>query len=310
MVLFTGHLFCFGLGYSALRMARDLKRQGWRISGTVRTAEKRDALAEEGFTLHLFDDATPLPDGALTGVTHVLCSIPPSADGDPVINHHSKSLIDLNPEWIGYWSTTGVYGDTGGDWVDEGTPVRPTQERSKRRAWVEERWLDLWRQADLPVHVFRLAGIYGPGRSTLDQVRSGQARRIVKPSHVFSRIHVDDVGMVTQLSMAAPDGGAIYNVCDDEPAPPADVVAYACDLLDAPLPPEVPFSIAVGAMSPMAASFWADNRRVRNIRLVEDLGVRLHYPTYRQGLEAILKEEQGLVPAGPPPVPTWDCHAD
>ncbi|MGB1026611.1 MAG: SDR family NAD(P)-dependent oxidoreductase, partial [Rhodospirillaceae bacterium] len=164
----------------------------------------------------------------------------------------------------------------------------PTQQRSKDRAEAEEKWLDLWRETDAPVHLFRLAGIYGPGRSAFDQIAAGRAKRLIKPGQVFSRIHVDDIARVVFASMRARDPGAIYNVCDDEPVPPQDVVTHACALLGIEPPPEQPFDADL--LTPMAASFYADNRRVRNDRLIEDLKVELRYPTYREGLAAILKE--------------------
>jgi nucleoside-diphosphate-sugar epimerase len=301
MVLFRGHLLCFGVGYAAKRLCQGLLAEGWVVTGTARTADKVAKLEAMGLTALPYSGETPLPKSAFAGVTHVLVSTPPLETGeDPVLHHHAQDLVDLNPEWVGYFSTTGVYGDTGGQWIDEGKPVHPTQDRSKRRAKVEEDWLALWREADLPVHILRLAGIYGPGRSAFDQLRAGTAKRVVKPGQQFSRIHVDDIGLVTRASMADPDAGAIYNVCDDEPVEPADVTAVAAELLGMEPPPEVPFEEAVKTMSPMARTFWADNRKVNNERLWDDLRLRLLYPTYRQGLEAILREERGDAPSGPP----------
>ena len=193
--------------------------------------------------------------------------------------------------WAGYLSTTGVYGDTGGARVDETAAVNPTSERGRRRAEAEDGWLDLWRAAGVPVHVFRLSGIYGPGRSALGAVRAGTARRIDKPGHLFARIHVDDIAVVLRASMARPDPGAVYNVCDDQPAPAADVVAFACEILGVDAPPLVPFRQAARDMSPMALSFWRDNRRVDNTRIKRELGVRLNFPDYRAGLRAVLAAE-------------------
>ncbi|MEK9725956.1 MAG: SDR family NAD(P)-dependent oxidoreductase, partial [Rhodospirillaceae bacterium] len=188
-------------------------------------------------------------------------------------------------------STTGVYGDTGGAWVDETAPASPDVGRSRRRAEAEAGWRDLAVRHDLPLHTFRLAGIYGPGRNVLDQARAGTARRIVKPGHRFSRIHVDDIARVLLASMARPDPGAVYNVCDDEPAEPAEVTAFACALLGIEPPPLVPFEEAARAMTPMGRTFWTDNRRVRNDRIKRELGVDLAYPTYREGLRAIYAAE-------------------
>ncbi len=284
-------LFCFGLGYSAGRLAHGLIADGWRVAGTTRTAAGQAQLAAEGLDTYRFDGASPLADAkaALAGATHLLSSVPPGADGDPVLVHHARDIRALKSlTWIGYLSTTGVYGDTLGKPVDESSPLNPTSERSRQRADAEAAWLALARGNGLPVHVFRLAGIYGPGRSALDQVRAGAARRIDKPDHLFSRIHVDDIAVVLRASMARPNPGAVYNVCDDEPAAAADVVAFACELLGVAPPPAVAFEEARMTMSPMALSFWRDNRRVANRRIRDELGVALNYPNYRDGLRAVL----------------------
>ncbi len=193
--------------------------------------------------------------------------------------------------WIGYLSTTGVYGDTGGARVSEASPVNPTSARSRRRVAAENRWMELYWKHRLPVHVFRLAGIYGPGRSTLDQVRAGRARRIDRPGHLFSRIHVDDIATVLRTSMARPWPGAVYNVCDDLPAAPSDVVAYACALLGVEAPPVAAYEDVAGDMSPMARSFWNDNRTVDNSRVKRELEIELRFPDYKSGLKAILDAE-------------------
>jgi nucleoside-diphosphate-sugar epimerase len=283
-------LFCFGLGYTALALARGLMAEGWSIAGTTRNADKQSELASEGYEVLLFDRDRPLHDAAaaLASATHVLTSVGPDEAGDPVLAHH---LADLRRcatlEWVGYLGTTGVYGDRAGAWVDEADPVTPTMPRTRRRVAAEGHWL----ASGLPVHIFRLAGIYGPGpgRNALDAVRAGTARRIVKPGQVFGRIHVDDIAQVLRASIARPNPGAIYNVADDEPAPPQDVIAFACALLGVAPPPEVPYEQA--DLSPMARSFYADNRRVCNARIKDELGVRLRYPTYRDGLRAILEQE-------------------
>lgn len=287
-------LFCFGLGYSAGVLARRLAAAGWSVAGTCQSPARRDELIADGIEAHLFDRGRPLADvgGAFNGVTHLLNSVPPDADGDPVLAAHGPALAAIDGlRWAGYLSTTGVYGDTGGAMVDETAPLVPTSVRARRRVDAEAAWLALWRDRGLPVHVFRLAGIYGPGRSVLDKVRDGSAQRIDRPGHAFGRIHVDDIATVLIASIARPDSGAIYNVCDDEPAPPAEVTAFACDLLGIAPPPLVPFAEATAAMSPMALSFWRDNRRVDNTRIKADLGVRLAYPTYREGLRAVLAAE-------------------
>ena len=282
-------LFCFGLGYTALALGRCLAAEGWRIAGTTRGIDKQAELAAEGFQVFLFERDRPLEDpaAALAGVTHVLTSIAPDEAGDPVLGHHVADLRRrATLEWVGYLGTTGVYGDRGGAWVDEAAAVAPTMPRTRRRVAAEAHWL----ASGLPVHIFRLAGIYGPGpgRNALDAVRAGTARRIVKPGQVFGRIHVDDIVQVLRASMAKPNPGAIYNVADDEPAPPQDVIAFACRLLGVAPPPEVPYEQA--ELSAMARSFYADNRRVCNARIKDQLGVKLRYPTYRDGLRALLAQ--------------------
>jgi nucleoside-diphosphate-sugar epimerase len=289
-------LFCFGLGYSARVLADGLRADGWTVAGTCRDDGARAALEAAGLEGSLFDRARPLPDPArtLAGATHILSSVPPDGDGDPVLDCHGTHIAAVpGLSWVGYLSTTGVYGDTGGARVDEGAARDPTSARGRRRVEAEDAWLALWRDLGVPVHLFRLAGIYGPGRSVLDRVRAGTAQRILNPGQVFSRIHVDDIAAVVGASMARPRPGAVYNVCDDDPAAPADVVAHACGLLGMPPPPEVSFENAAPAMSPMALSFWRDNRRVDNRRIKDELAVTLAYPDYKSGLAAILAAEGG-----------------
>jgi nucleoside-diphosphate-sugar epimerase len=288
--LVRGRLFCFGLGYTALALGRSLRAEGWSVGGTTRDLGKQAHLAGKGFEVHGFDRDRPLADAAavLADATHVLASIAPDEAGDPVLAHHLKVLCrcaDLT--WVGYLSTTGVYGDRGGAWVDEADPAAPSMPRTHRRVAAEGHWL----ASGLPVHIFRLAGIYGPGagRNALDAVRGGTARRIVKAGQVFGRVHVDDIVQVLRASIAKPNPGAIYNVADDEPAPPQDVIAFACELLGVTPPPELPYDAA--ELSPMARSFYADNRRVCNARIKRELGVSLRYPCYREGLRAILEQE-------------------
>jgi nucleoside-diphosphate-sugar epimerase len=284
-------LFCFGLGYVAEALAEALAADGWRIGGTSRSADRRRRLAGRGIEVHAFDGTTPLlePGAALAGTTHLVTSIPPDEAGDPVLRHHLRDLLDCaSIGWVGYLGTTGVYGDRDGAWVTEADPPAPTMARTRRRVAAEGHWL----ASGLPVHVFRLAGIYGPGadRNALETVRAGRARRIVKPGQVFGRVHVDDIVQVLRASMARPNPGAIYNVADDEPAPPQEVIAFACQLLGVPPPPEEPFEQA--ELSPMARSFYAGCRRVANDRIKEELGAVLRHPDYRAGLRAILAAEQ------------------
>ncbi len=287
-------LFCFGIGYSSDALIRALPVAKWHAGGTVRTAEKAETLKARGIDATVWSGG-PLPAdaaGRLQQASHVLVSVPPDAQGDPAFRAAADMIrTNMDVKWLGYLSTTGVYGDTGGQPVDESAPVNPSSERSQRRVDAEAAWLGLLRDADVPVHVFRLAGIYGPGRSQLDAVRAGRAKRIDRPGHVFSRIHVDDIGQVLAASIASPNPGAVYNVCDDEPAPPAEVTAYACDLLDMEPPPLEDFETAKQRMTPMGLSFWNDNRRVLNRRIREELGVTLKYPDYRSGLNGVLAEE-------------------
>ncbi len=281
-------LFCFGLGYS-LALARVLKARGWAVAGTCRSPESRAALAVEGIEAILFDRARPLADAAATlaGTTHLVASIPPDDQGDPAIDLHGAAIAAIHMDWIGYLSTTGVYGDRGGAWVDETSDLRPAGVRGRRRVEAEESWLDLWRKHGRPVHLFRLAGIYGPGRGPFEQVRAGTARRVIKPGQVFSRIHVDDIVRVLEASMAKPNPGAAYNVCDDESAPPQDVITEAARLLGIEPPPAIPFDQA--NLTPMARSFYDESKRVSNRRIREELGVTLAYPTYREGLAALAR---------------------
>jgi len=286
-------LFCFGLGYTALALARRLQAEGWRVAGTCREAARQEELVRLGIAARLFDRDRPLADARslLAGFTHLLSSVPPDEAGDPVLDLHGPDITSRSElAWIGYLSTTGVYGDRQGGWVDEESALRPTGERGRRRVAAEAGWRALGQRAGLPAHVFRLAGIYGPGRSAFDALRAGRAQRIEKPGQVFSRIHVADIVRVLCASMARPRAEAIYNLCDDDPAAPADVIAHAAALLGVPAPPLVPFAEA--KLSEMARSFYDDNKRVRNDRIKQELGVRLTFPDYRAGLAAIRAAER------------------
>ena len=285
-----GTLLCLGLGYSAEALTARLLQRGWRVLGTTRSAERAAALearvieilqlGEEGF-------AAPELAAALSQATHLLSSAPPDQEGDPALRGLGPALETARQlAWIGYLSTTGVYGDRGGAWVDEETPPAPGNDRSRRRLAAETVWLNLCLDRGLPVHIFRLSGIYGPGRSQIDALRAGRARRIVKPGQVFSRIHVEDIATALEASMARPAPGRIYNLADDEPAPASDVVTYGAGLLGIDPPPEEPYEDT--GLSEMAQSFYAECRRVRNLRLRRELGVDLAYPTYREGLAAQL----------------------
>ena len=288
-------LFCFGLGYSASHLAHRLLARGWQVAGTVRTDDKAAQLREQGIETHVFDRDRPLPDAAraLAGTTHLLVSVPPDGQGagDAALDHHAGDIAGVADglQWAGYLSTTGVYGNRDGGWVDETSELRPTSDRSARRVKAETAWRRLHDDAGVPMHTFRLAGIYGPGRGPFRAIREGKAKRIDLPEQKFGRIHVDDICQVLEASIARPDPGAVYNVSDDEPAAPADVTAFACALLGVDPPPLVPWAEA--EMSAMAMTFWQDNKRVANARVHDELGVQLHYPTYREGLRAVLAAE-------------------
>ena len=280
------HLLCFGLGYSAQALADRVAKDGWKVSGTSRNPS---ASAEYG--RNRFDREHALPAAAFAGVTHILVSVPPDETGDPVLDCHRGDIAAMpGLRWLGYLSTTGVYGDRGGGWVEENSELRPSGDRGRRRVVAESGWLDLWRARGVPVHVFRLAAIYGPGQSPFDALRAGTAKRIDRPGQMFSRIHVEDLASALLASIARPRPGAVYNVCDDEPAPPGDVVAHAAGLLGLPAPPLAPFDQA--QLSPMAKSFYDDNKRVSNAQIKSELGVALRYPDYRAGLAAILAAER------------------
>ncbi len=299
-------LFCFGLGYTALALADALSADGGdagkcRVAGTWRGRDGAAALRGRGIEDFVFDGDKPMEDAnqALAGATHILVSIPPADEGDVVLLHHGRDIAALAAaapalRWLGYLSTTGVYGDRGGGWVDETSALSPSGARGLLRMEAEAGWLDLGRRDEVPVHIFRLAGIYGPGRSALDQALGGGAKRIHKPGQVFSRIHVADIAAVLMASMARPNAGAVYNVCDDTPAPADEVLAFAAELLGVAPPPIVAFADA--ELSEMARSFYADNKRVRNQRIKSELGVTLRYPDYKQGLAALAAEARGRGP--------------
>ena len=282
----------FGLGYSARVLVDRLLPAGWTVRATARSPEKVSELRAAGIDSTQFDGTAPIPsiEALLDGVSHLLSSVPPGADGDPVLDQHGGDIAAHagHIDWAGYLSTTGVYGDRAGGWVDETSDLVPATQRGQRRVYAEAGWCELWRSSGLPVHLFRLAGIYGPGRNTLETVRKGNARRVIKPGQVFSRIHVADIATILEASIARPDPGAAYNVCDDDPAPPQDVVAHACALLGVEPPPEIPFEKA--ELSEMGRSFYAESKRVSNDRIKNELGVSLAYPDYRAGLAALLAE--------------------
>jgi len=283
----TPTLLSFGHGYSARALARLLLPQGWRIVGTTRSVAKAGELAQDGVAPLVWPGSDPVP--ALEAATHLLVSAAPDEDGDPVLRDLRDAVAARagSLAWVGYLSTTGVYGDHGGAWVDEDTALTPATRRGKARVAAEADWAAI---PGLPLHIFRLAGIYGPGRGPFAKVRAGTARRIVKPGQVFSRIHVDDIAQVLAASIARPRPGAVYNLCDDDPAPPEDVIAHAAALLGLPQPPQEDFATA--EMTPMARSFYAESKKVRNDLIKTELGVRLIHPDYRSGLAALLAQEE------------------
>jgi len=282
-------LFAFGLGFSAQELAGRLRSEGWEIAGTARDDAKIAQLCAAGYDVTRFSGTKDNPDlpPLLEGTTHLLHSIPPGPDGDPVLACYRDEIAKLGSlEWIGYLSTVGVYGDQQGRWVDEETTPKPNSARTEARVKAEQAWLDFGKEIGVPVQVFRLAGIYGPGRSVFDKLRAGTARRINKGGQVFSRIHVADIASVLEASIARPRASAIYNVADDEPAAPGDVVAYAAEMIGATPPPEIAFEDA--DLTPMARSFYEGSRRIGNALIKSELGVALRYPTYREGLASLL----------------------
>jgi nucleoside-diphosphate-sugar epimerase len=283
-------LFVFGLGYSAGAFAHTMLPRVARVGGTVRSASKAAILSAEGLAACVFDGTTRSVDAAtaLADATHVIASVAPGEAGDPVLAHHCADILAAkNLRWIGYLSTVGVYGDYGGAWVSERSTPHPRPGRSSWRLEAEAAWRALAGERGVPLAVFRIAGIYGPGRNALKNLADGKARRIVKPGQVFNRIHVDDIALAIDAALDSGADGTL-NLADDEPAPPQDVVAFAAQLMGVAPTPEVPFETA--RLTPMARSFYGDNKRVSNRRLREELGVALRYPTYREGLTAMWED--------------------
>ncbi len=290
--MIEANLILFGLGYTGTAIAAGAAALGWRVTATSRNPSGRSA--PSGVALISFADAAAV----LAETTHVVQTAAPDEHGDPALARYSVE-ISRSPRlrWAGYLSTTGVYGDRDGDWVDEDTPVAPTVPRAQRRVAAENAWVAAL--PGRPVDLFRVAGIYGPGRSAFDDLRSGQARRVLKPGHLFGRIHRDDIAaaVLAAMQQARPPGPRVLNLADDEPAASADVTAEAARLLDMEPPPLIPFAEAVGSMSAMGRSFWNENRRVRSEKTQAQLGLRWQYPTYREGLRAILQQEVAKRPA-------------
>lgn len=281
-------LVVFGCGYSARRFVALHGASFDAIDATSRSADGAAKLAAEGLSAHVFDGSPASPElaRAVAAATHILVSAPPDSDGDPILRGAGEALAAASAlEWIGYLSTIGVYADADGGWVDETTPPGSDSERGRRRVEAETAWLAFASRKSAALQIFRLAGIYGPGRSAIENLRAGTARRLIKPGQVFNRIHVDDIAAAIAAGIARPEIGPIVNVTDDEPAPPQDVIAYAAELVGLPVPPDIPFETA--DLSPMARSFYSSNKRVANRVLRRELGVNLAYPTYREGIAAL-----------------------
>lgn len=280
-------LLCLGAGYTAQTMMK--LHPAKKMWGTTRTTEKASAIEAVGATPVIFTGQTPSEELSpiLREAENILISISPKLDGGPLLKHHQEDLLaNKNLKWIGYLSTVGVYGNHDGEWVDEYAETRPGSDRSLWRKRTEDQWIALNKEHDIPVHIFRLPGIYGKGRGPLEKLKAGKARRINKEGQVFNRAHVEDIAMVLETSCHNPNPGAIYNIADDEPAPPQDVLAYAAELLGVETPPLIEFKDA--EMSKMAKSFYSDNKRVSNKRIKEELGIKLKYPTYREGIKACM----------------------
>ncbi len=283
----TQVLLSIGHGYSAAGLAqRLLARGGWQVIGTTRT--RADELRAQGVT-PLVWPGNPLP---LAGATHLLTSVAPGAGGDPVLADYADALSQARHlRWVGYLSTVGVYGDAQGGWVTEDTANPAQSARAIARLTAEAAWAQVCDAAGVRLHIFRLGGIYGPGRGPFQKLRDGRAQRVIKPNQYFSRIHQDDIGQALDLAIQSDIGSRVWNLVDDQPAPPQDVLEHAAAMAGLPVPPEVPFEQA--DLSPMARAFYADSKRVRNDRIKADLGLHLLYPDYDSGLRAILAAEGG-----------------
>ncbi len=287
-VIIAGRLFCFGLGFSSLALSESLLPKGWNISGTCRGGDRQDIIKAKNTCLFDGSRSTPEISKAVSLATHLLITIPPQPSGDVVLENFSEEISQASHlQWIGYISSTGVYGDAEGEWVDETSPLRGSTDLNRRRIEAEKAWLKMGKDHDLPVMIFRCVGIDGPGRNLLVSVQQGRARRIDKPSLVFSRIHSEDLARTLEASMKKPQPGEIYNVSDDCPCSPTETVEYACGLLGVEPPPLVPYEKA--DLSPTARGFYNTNKRISNKKIKGELGVKLRYPDYRSGLNALFK---------------------
>ncbi len=284
------HLFCFGLGFTGSALGETLLKDGWNVSGTCRTEEEQSELKKRGFDAYRFDGTRYEIEllESLASANHILSTIPPGDTDDPVLFSFKQHLAQKeNLSWVGYLSTTGVYGNRDGSWVDEDSETRPISHRGQKRLATEQAWQNLLEQHSVPLHIFRLSAIYGPGRNSLKRVLEGKARRIDQPGLLFSRIHLADLVQVLYASIKNPSPGRIYNVGDDLPAPPEKVIRFACELLNTSPPPLK--TIEEAGLSNLAKSFYEDSKRVSNKRMKKELGVRLLYPDYKAGLTDLLK---------------------
>ena len=288
-------ILCFGFSYCAAALVPYLKKPDWDVMATARDAARAKQLTDLGIEVLPIDtmppNGTPIALDQIADVTHILVSPPPDETGmDPAYQLLSLALAQHRPSWIGYLSTTGVYGDHGGAWIDEDTPIGPLGERGLRRVKAEQNWRSLGEAYGHCVNFFRLAGIYGPSRNGLVTLQQGRSRRILKPGQVFSRIHVEDIAQILLAAIENPNPGRAYSVCDDEPSSPEKVVRFAAALMGVEPPPLVPFEEA--DLSPMAKSFYGENKRIRNDRIKTELGVDLKFPTYRDGLTSLWRAMQ------------------
>lgn len=282
----SGNLLSLGYGYTGRRFLARISRTGWRVAATARTAEKAAAMADDPVTPVAWR-AGAIADDAFDDADAILVTTPPGPAGCPALAAAKDRLASGLPRlrWLGYLSSNGVYGDHDGAWVNETSQTRPGTPRGKRRLAAEDEWRTLARDHRLPLIIFRLPGIYGPGRSALDSVRNGRARRIIKPGQVFNRMHVDDIAAALAKSLHDPAAGELFNLADDEPSPPQDVISFACHLLGEAPPPEI--CLANAALSEMGRSFYAENKRVSNAHMKSALKLDLSFPNYREGLRAI-----------------------
>jgi nucleoside-diphosphate-sugar epimerase len=285
-------MFFFGYGYTASHLAQLLRAEGWSMAGTTRTTDKVNGMWDQGVEPHVWNGKAPIegPGRIMKNVTHILHSVPPTTQADPVLRNHLKLLIQLAPqlEWYGYISTTSVYGDTQGEVADESYEPNPSLPRGKSRLRVEKRHRQLFKKKQLPLHIFRAGGIYGPGRSLVRRALQEPQQIIHKEGHITSRIHVDDLAQILRASIEQPNPGSVYNCVDDMPAPMEDPMKYALERLGKPVPPSVPYEQVEDKLKRGMKSFYEESRQVSNAKIKSELGVTLKYPTYREGYDAII----------------------